>query len=159
MRKIFTAIPFALSIFVCSAVASVSEKEASIEKLFSTIGIDQQMNSGFESMLPIVDQMAVKLELSAVEKEELKSIYKDWFKNDIDRASIKTKIVKVYADTFSEQEINEIIIFYESPIGQRFLQVLPELTKLGAQIGMEEAQSKIELLKEKLKPFLEKHKK
>ena len=132
-------------------------QNSSIEKLFSVMGMDQQMKSGFEAMLPLVDQQAAQLKLSPGPKQELRNIYRDWFNHDIDRTVINAKIVKLYAETFSEQEINQLISFYQSPIGRKFLQESPRLTKIGAQIGMEEARAKQHLLNRRLQPFLDVH--
>ena len=123
------------------------------------MGMDKQLNGGFEAMLPMVDQIAAKLELNPEAKEELKNIYRDWFTTDIDRSLIKSKMVQVYANAFSKKEIDEVIIFYQTPLGQKFLKKSPELMKLGAQIGMKEGQAKQGLLLKRLEPFLKKHKK
>ena len=139
--------------------ANSSETYASVEKMFAVMGIDQQFSGGFEAMLPAVDQLSSQFKLDANAKEELKNIYRRWFENDIDRVAMKSKFVKIYADVFNEKEINELIAFYQSPIGQKFLKKSPQLMKLGAQIGMQEAQSKQQHLIKKLKPFLDKHKK
>ena len=55
------------------------------------------------------------------------------------------------------KEIEEVTNFYQTETGQKFLQKSPELMKLGAQIGMIEAQSKQTELLNRLKPFFEKH--
>ena len=139
--------------------ADVPKKNASIEKMFSVMGIDRQLKGGFEAMLPIVDQISSQLELNKDEKEELKNIYRDWFHNDIDSDAIVSKMVYLYADNFNEKEISELISFYEPPTGQKFLKTSPKLMMLGAQIGMEEGQLKQRLLLERLTPFMKKHKK
>ncbi len=106
-------------------------------------------------MLPMVDQVASQLQLNAQEKEQLKDIYREWFENDIDRKVIKEKMIKLYAANFTTEEINELNKFYSSPVGQKFLEKSPGLMKLGAQIGMEEAQRKQAKLMERLQPFLD----
>ena len=121
------------------------------------MGIDQQMNAGFEAMLPLVEQQAARHNLTPSAKEELKGIYKDWFNNDIDRNGIKRKMVDLYIETFSEKEVNALIDFYQSPTGQKFLKESPRLTKLGARIGLEEARSKQYLLNQRLQPFFDVH--
>ena len=123
------------------------------------MGIDKQMTGGFDAILPVVDQLASQLQLDANGKEELKTIYRDWWENDIDRKAMKEKMVELYAKTFTTVEINELNKFYRSPIGQKFLEKSPELMKLGAEIGMKEAQTKQTKLIKRFQPFMEKHKK
>ncbi len=159
MKKLTCFVVLVLSFIAYPSYADSSKKNTSIEKMFTIMGIDQQLNGGFEAMLPAVDQLASQLQLDVNANEELKNIYRSWFDNDIDRVAIKSKFVEIYAEVFNEKEINELIVFYQSPIGKKFLKKSPELMKLGAQIGMQEAQSKQHLLIERLQPFLDKHKK
>jgi len=129
----------------------------SVEKMFKVMDMEKQLNGGFEAMLPIIDQMAVNFKLDVDAKEELLSIYRAWFNEDIDRSLIMQKMKGLYANHFTNQEIEDITKFYQTPVGQKFLKQSPELMKLGAQIGMTEAQSKQTLLLSKLKPFFDKH--
>jgi len=124
--------------------------------MFQLVGIERQMGGGFEAMLPIIDQMSSGLQLDAKEKEQLKNIYRDWFENDLDRKAMKEGMVKIYAEAFTAEEVNGLNKFYSSPIGRKFLEKTPELMRLGAQIGMEEAQKKQGKLMERLQPFFDK---
>jgi len=159
MNKLLSLSVFLLAFFTFSVQAEVDSKAASIEKMFAIIGIDRQLTGGFEAILSVVDQQASKLNLDAKEKDELKNIYRAWFDQDIDRASVKKQMIDLYADHFTQQEIEEIIKFYQTPIGQKFLEKSPVLMQLGAQIGMKEGQAKQQFLLNRLTPFLEKHKK
>jgi hypothetical protein len=139
------------------AYASASEEVEVAEELLTVMDTEKQMLGGFEAMLPIVNQVASNLALDAIETEELKSIYRDWFENDIDRSKMRREIAELYASKFTIAEMKEIIAFYGTEIGKKFIQISPELAKAGAQIGMREAQDKQALLVEKVTPFIEKH--
>ena len=115
------------------------------------------MVGGFEAMLPIVNQLSAKLQLDRAETEELKNIYRDWFDNDFDKFYISTQIADVYADTFTHDEIKSMVEFYQTPVGQKLVEKSPELAKISARFGMEEAQRKQKELLERLGPFIEKH--
>jgi hypothetical protein len=128
-----------------------------VEKMFKVMKIDEQLNGGFEAMLPVIDQMAAKFKLDSTGKEELLNIYRVWFNEDIDRTNIVNQMKELYTDSFTKEEIIEVTKFYQTEIGQKFLNKSPELMKLGAQIGMTEAQSKQAQLLSRLKPFFEKH--
>ena len=156
MKKIYCFVILSMSLIAYPSYATEAPSiNLSIEKLFAIIGIDKQMNAGFEAMLPVVDRQASQLNLSPSAKEELRNIYKTWFNDDFDRNNIKRQLIQVYADTFTEEEINELIVFYQTPVGQKFLNETPKLTKIGAKIGMEEARSKQYLLNQRLQPFLD----
>ncbi|NOH32525.1 DUF2059 domain-containing protein [Vibrio chagasii] len=155
MFKVFSLF---LSIFIFSvAQANETVEFETAQKLLTVIEVDKQMLGGFEAMLPIVNQLANKLKLNAQETEELKGIYRDWFENDMDRVKMRIEMAKLYSNHFTMTEMKQIIDFYGTPVGKKLIQQSPELAKLGAQIGMEEAQNKQHLLIEKLTPFMEEH--
>ena len=47
---------------------------------------------------------------------------------------LKPDMVKLYTSNFSEQELKDLIAFYQSPLGQKVLQKMPALTAQSAQI-------------------------
>ena len=142
---------------VGAAYANTSPNTESVEKLLQAMKLEKQMVGGFEAMLPIVNQLAQRMALDTNETEELKEIYRDWFNNDFDHALIKQQIVDLYAGTFSEQDIENMIKFYQTPTGKKVIDKTPELAKMGAKFGMIEAQNKQQQLMDKLTPFMEKH--
>ena len=48
----------------------------------------------------------------------------------------------LYSNHFTMSEMKPIIYFYGAPVGNKRIQQSPELAKLGAQIGIAEAQNK-----------------
>ena len=132
-------------------------QETAVDEMFRVMSMDKQMAGGFEAMLPVVDQMASKFKLDSQGKEELKSIFRAWFNEDIDRLKVMNEIKKQYSKAFTDEEINKITKFYQTPVGKKFLEKSPQLMQLGAQVGMQEAEIKQAKLMERVKPFLEKH--
>ncbi len=47
---------------------------------------------------------------------------------------IKPDMVKLYTSHFNEQELKDLIAFYESPVGQKVLLKMPALTAQSAQL-------------------------
>jgi len=132
-------------------------QEAPVDEMFRVMSMEKQISGGFEAMMPMIDQMAVKFKLNNEGKEELKDIFRSWFNKDIDRSKMMSEMKKLYSQTFTDDEISKITEFYQTPVGARFLEKSPQLMQLGAQIGMKEAQSKQVKLMERIKPFIEKH--
>lgn len=148
---------FALVALVISHAHAAPASQKTIQKMFSVMNMDQQFVGGLEAMMPIIDDMAKNLNLSPSETEELRQIYRDWYAEDIDQAAIMDKLMWIYADHFSEEEVQEIIAFYETPLGQKWVTESPKLMQLGAQVGMAEAEKNQAKLLERLEPFLGKH--
>jgi len=127
--------------------------------MFQITGMDKQMTGGFEAMLPVVNQLSAQLQLNSEEAEELKTIYRDWFEHDVDRQLIIDKIIELYDEAFTIEEIQILTDFYKTPTGQKFIKQSPELMKAAAEVGMQEAQNKQCKLMERLQSFIEKRKK
>jgi hypothetical protein len=135
-----------------------AESLAAAQKLADTINLKEQMDAGFAAMMPMVDQLSTKLQLDAAGKAELIQLYKDWFEKDLDQEKMRRNIVILYAETFTIQELDGLREFYMTPLGKKALKVLPEIMQKGAQLGMDEATSKQQLLMDKLNAFIEKKK-
>ncbi|MCY1555288.1 hypothetical protein D9M68_919340 [compost metagenome] len=57
---------------------------------------------------------------------------------ELDRAvawdRLKPDMVKLYTSNFNEQELQELVSFYQSPLGRKVLQKMPMLTEQSAQL-------------------------
>lgn len=127
------------------------------DELIRVMKIEQQMLGGFDAMLPMVNQLADQLSLDENEALELMAIYRTWFDEDIDRAMLIGETANLYRESFSEEEIAEMIRFFSSPVGQKVVTQSPILMQKGVALGMKEAQAKQEQLLHRLQPFFEKH--
>ena len=56
---------------------------------------------------------------------------------------LKPDMVKLYTSNFSEQELKDLIAFYESPVGQKVLKQMPALTAQSAQITQAKLESAV----------------
>ncbi|MDO9631497.1 MAG: DUF2059 domain-containing protein, partial [Humidesulfovibrio sp.] len=45
------------------------------------------------------------------------------------------RLVPLYANTFTHQEIREILAFYQSPVGKKAVASLPQILREGQKIG------------------------
>ncbi|MBM4152675.1 MAG: DUF2059 domain-containing protein [Kiritimatiellaceae bacterium] len=159
MKALTVTIALALSMISFSYGETSPEKTSAIKAMFQITGMDKQMTGGFEAMLPVVNQLSAQLQLNSEEAEELKTIYRDWFEHDVDRQLIIDKIIELYDEAFTIEEIQILTDFYKTPTGQKFIKQSPELMKAAAEVGMQEAQNKQCKLMERLQSFIEKRKK
>jgi hypothetical protein len=54
--------------------------------------------------------------------------------------SLKNDLAKIYADAFNLAELDELSRFYQTPVGRKTLQMLPELTVQGGRMGERKVQ-------------------
>jgi uncharacterized protein len=152
-----------LFIAFCSILPLIARAEPDAEtvkiaeEMAITIGLEKQMANGFSAMIPAIEQISKRLNLGPAESDELKGIYRSWFLEDIDQVDLKKKIVQIYAQSYTKEELIELNKFYKSPLGQKTLQTMPEVMKQSSMAGMQAAQAKQQALQDRLKPFMEKH--
>ncbi|WP_273987208.1 DUF2059 domain-containing protein [Vibrio parahaemolyticus] len=146
-----------IALLAANPISAIATDQDAAERLLKVMKVEKQLSGGFEAMTPMIDQLANSLQLNKSQTEELVNIYRDWFLNDIDRQRIIDELAILYSQTFSQQEIESMIVFYSTPEGQKFIEKAPALMQAGAQLGMQEAELAQPQLIEKLTPFLEKY--
>ncbi len=77
-------------------------------------------------------------------KKALLETYQAKAKASLDKAvawdKLKPDMVKLYTTSFSEQELKDLIAFYQSPLGKKVQETMPRVTAQSAQM----AQAKLE---------------
>ncbi|EIK95662.1 hypothetical protein PMM47T1_16288 [Pseudomonas sp. M47T1] len=56
---------------------------------------------------------------------------------------LKPDMVKLYTDTFTEQELKDLVKFYQSPLGKKVLEKMPSVTQQSAQLTQEKLESAV----------------
>jgi uncharacterized protein len=75
------------------------------------------------------------------------------FKNDIDYTDLLSLYIPIYKKHFNEADLQELIQFYESPIGKKLVEKTPQITAesmtSGQEWGMKLAAKVMERLEKK----------
>ncbi|MCB7480664.1 DUF2059 domain-containing protein [Christiangramia sediminis] len=118
MKKIIFTLSF-LAISLTSFAQEASSFEAKAVKLIKLTAGQQFdiMTEPIIKMVPEENREAFKKELA----ESTQGLY--------------TKMAAVYTESFTEEEIDKILAFYATPVGEKMVAVTPELTKKGMEIG------------------------
>ncbi len=148
-----------VALLVASPISGMAaDKQESVERLLEVMKIEEQLSGSFDTtMTPIIEQLTSNLQLNKTQQEELVDIIRYWFIHDLDRKNMIVEMGSLYSQAFSQQEIESIIEFYSTPVGQKLVEKSPALMQTGAQLGIQEAERAQPKLIEKLTPFLEKH--
>jgi len=105
------------------------------ENTFASIGIEKEKdNKGKEFM----DKMW-KLIMTELSWEQMKEDY-----------------INIYADVFTEGELNDLINFYKSPAGVKYTEKMPELMKKTMEISQARTQKLLPELKKLIEESVEK---
>lgn len=114
---------FLIALFVGFAGFS---QEDSAYKADAVKLVKLQTEGRFEVMLEPLKQRVPAAEQAAFVKE-VKATFPSLYK----------KTAELYMESYSHEEIKEILAFYESPIGQRILEETPAITKKSVAFSQE----------------------
>jgi hypothetical protein len=66
---------------------------------------------------------------------------REWYRKVLAESNFEEEMVKIYMDTFSEQELLELTAFYKTPTGRKMIAATPEIMKRGVAIGRRQAEA------------------
>jgi hypothetical protein len=132
-----------LLVFCGSAAAVVAPSEQQVRDLFKVMQVEQtlgQMNT----------QMAAQM------RQKLPCVPAEYWQGFVDGdgvTAVVQRMVPVFQRHFSGEEIDGLLKFYRSPLGQKVLTEMPaamaEATQAGQQWGQERARSMLQELQKK----------
>ena len=131
MKKNILAITFlALGVFTTAQTS----KEVKIVELLETMGSTQAMKTSFEYMINYYKQ----------NNPQISSEYWDNSLKHVDYNELVQKLVPVYSKHFTEQEIVDLLKFYNTSTGKKMIEktptILEESMEIGRKWGIELAQ-------------------
>lgn len=117
------------------ARADDASKRAKVQEMFTILHLDANMKRLTDSLMQQVRNVTQKqLEGSTLTPDQQQKV-DDFQKKAFDLVEKSTSwsvvepdYVTLYAETYSEPEIDGILAFYKSPVGQSLLAKTPELT-------------------------------
>lgn len=107
------------------------DKSADLKKLFTLMNTDKMLDDMMNNMIPAMKQQAGAQIQGADAKEKMEK-YIEFLMTETKELSkklINEEMVQIYDKHFTATEIKDLIVFYESPTGQKMLAKTPEITK------------------------------
>jgi len=139
-------------IFVTFVNADENSHKEAANELLVTMGI--------EKMLEQSNQKTVSFQVA---KNRKIAGYEDLVKEFYDKYSnwevIKNETIKMYTQSFTEQELNELTAFYKSPTGQKALSTMPTLMVKTIHIGQQNIKEHLPELQKEIEKRTEENKK
>ncbi len=132
-QKIFITTTLLL---LCLQVSSVSAEEKrpaeeAVKAAHELLEMMDMPNLYAQTVKATVDaQTTQNPEMAAYE-----DIFTEFFTKYMGWDNMKDDIAKIYATNFSAQEIQEMIAFYKTPVGQKTIKLLPKLSREGVVLG------------------------
>ena len=120
-----------LCVFTAHAQTAHTDEEYKVcYQLFEIIEMDKTMKETANKM--------VGMQLSALPKETLQKIRPvvvQYLEQYLNYESVKQKMADVYLKYFTVKDIKELIIFYQTPVGQKFVKNQSQIMVESADIG------------------------
>ncbi len=64
--------------------------------------------------------------------------------------AVKDDMTRIYVEAFTEQELRDLIAFYDTPTGQKAVKLLPVLLEKGVSLGQQRFQANVSELQDAL---------
>ncbi len=152
-----------LFLLLASAGASFAQTTSKVapEKLEAARNLLAATNTDaqFTTIIPLMfQQMRQSLPSPGSNKsEQIDQIFDEIQKQFLDRRSeIIDQIAVLYASKFTVEEMNALADFYRSPVGQKFIEAMPQLTSEAMVLGNAWGQKIASEAEEKIRRELEK---
>jgi uncharacterized protein len=122
------------STFTAGAHAAASA--ASVERLMQVMRVQQQLDTIYTQTLPAMQnamRQSMAGQLSPADADRLFNAVMPRvdavIREELGWAKLKPDFAKIYAETFTQQEIDGLIAFYEGPLGSALVEKMPQLTQ------------------------------
>lgn len=128
MRKLIFALAFC---FIAYSIGYSQTKQESVKELFQLMRSDSLTDKMFATTIPaMLKQMQGQIKDSATlaRSNELRNSMMQTVK-EVSKKMINEDMVSLYDKYFTQNEINDLISFYKTPTGQKFIKVTPEIQK------------------------------
>ncbi len=134
------------------------QKEASIRELMNATGAKdlgkQLVQAGMEQFRSSVEDS----QPNNPRAKQFVDAFVSKFQKHFDPNSLTETIIPIYDKYFTSEDLNGLLAYYRSPLGQRMLKVLPEVTResqaAGFALGQKAAQEAMEELKADFPEFV-----
>ncbi len=118
----------------CSTASADQESHRkAAENLLKVMGVEGQLQTTIDQML----ELQVK---SNPQIAPFKDAMKRFFTKHMSYSGLKEDFITIYVDTFTEEELDQITAFYQTPTGRKMAEKMPELSSKGMQLGAKRVQ-------------------
>ena len=158
MRKIVAATIVCAFAWLSIANAEEARNRALAEELLDAMEMQKTIEKSFEmvkQMIPAqMKQMGVSENASSDKAQEATQETMDLIMKEMSWDKLKDDYISIYAETFTEEELEGLVAFYKSPIGRKFIEKQPELMKRAMEVSqrqMMDIMPKVRKLVEEMK--------
>lgn len=131
---------FLLVIILCMAMITRNDLNAQSNthrdktiKLFNMMELDKFFAEAIDKVRDVQEKQMPQLSSYRSKIKLFLDKYMSW-------KSLKEDFARIYMDVFTEKEIDDLLIFYETPTGKKAVKNLPVLMNKGMEVGQKRVQ-------------------
>jgi len=106
----------------------LSSHDQAVMDLIKVTKVEQQMATSTEAVADAMTKGNPVL-------MPFRDVIVEWASKYLTWNAMLPEVAKLYKETFTESEVRELIAFYQTPVGQKVLAKLPEVTQKAFSIG------------------------
>lgn len=113
-----------------SSKSSTPETLGLAEKLMNQLEVQKTMETAFQQISKMQDQMMQSSTLTPAQKEKqatVREVVNAEVKDLMNWDKIKPRFIAIYAETFSADELQGMIDFFKSPVGRSWIEKQPAI--------------------------------
>ena len=106
-------------------------------ELLETMQVDKALNQSFDSVKDMQKQMIMKFNKDAANQAlviETQNKIMEVMKTELSWENLKPEFERLYAETYSAEELEGLLKFYQSPLGRKFVEKQPEMQRKTMQM-------------------------
>jgi uncharacterized protein len=140
------------------AAAQQAQQQQLAEEILTLTHVAERTQTMFDNLKQMQIAQIEKLKLPP-EAHNLATVYREKLSeimtHEMSWSKVKDDYVKVYADTFSVEELRGIAAFYKTPTGQALLTKTPKLLEQSMQVAQRHLQNIAPKIRELQKQMIE----
>jgi hypothetical protein len=147
----------ALGLLIKPAFADDASQRALASKLIDLTNGKDSIRAAFDT---VINGVITNMQQHGMPQEgvdEIKATVGKWYDSEINFEEIRPKMVDAYVKNFSEDDLKQILAFYQSPVGKKAIKAMPDVMREGAMAAQEYTKDKIPSLNQELTPILAKY--
>lgn len=137
MKKVQIVLTIAFLLAVNNIFASTEQSRKIAEEIIQILDMDESFKQIASQVKEAHTQEILKLGLTE-EQENLAKEYidkvSDLFFNEFSWKGMKNEYIEIYVNTFTEEELQQVLDFYKTSVGQKILKRLPEINQKSFEI-------------------------
>lgn len=161
MRRHVAVLLIVLTLGCCYARADEASKRAKAEQLFTLLRMDTMMDQLLSGVKKQVQQITESMPGADQATPEQKKQITDFQQRVMDTVNqkigwkaLEPDFISLYASTYTEEELDGIVAFYKSPIGQKMIEKTPELTTKSTEITQQKMNELQPVLSQMVQDFM-----